>query len=78
LGAGFVKALKGGPMPDVQIMVTSGVSPTEESLKLWFGAGTTAVGIGSQLVPKDVLAAKDWAKVTEIVAKALRIIQEVK
>jgi hypothetical protein len=29
-------------------------------------------------VPKDVLAAKDWAKVTEIVGNALRIIQEVK
>lgn len=78
LGAGFVKALKGGPMPDAQIMVTGGVSPTEESLKLWFGAGTTAVGIGSQLVPKDVLAAKDWAKVTEIVGNALSIIQGLK
>ena len=78
LGAGFVKALKGGPMPDVQIMVTGGVSPTEESLKLWFGAGTTAVGIGSQLVPKDVLAAKDWVKVTNIVGNALNIIKGLK
>ena len=65
-------------MPDVQIMVTGGVSPTEESLKLWFGAGTTAVGIGSQLVPKDILAAKNFGKVTEIVGNALRIIQDLK
>jgi 2-dehydro-3-deoxyphosphogluconate aldolase/(4S)-4-hydroxy-2-oxoglutarate aldolase len=78
LGAGFVKALKSGPMPDVQMMVTGGVSPTQESLKMWFDAGTTAVGIGSQLVPKAVLETKDFAKVTEIVGNALRIIQELK
>jgi hypothetical protein len=29
-------------------------------------------------VPKDVLAAKDWAKVTEIVANALNIIKGLK
>ncbi|CAH0997183.1 hypothetical protein EMA8858_03322 [Emticicia aquatica] len=77
LGASFVKAIK-APMPDVQIMVTGGVSPTLESLKMWFDAGTTAVGIGSQLVPKDVLASKDFSKVTEIVGNALAIIQDLK
>ena len=77
LGPGFVKALK-APMPDVQVMVTGGVSPTTESLKAWFGAGATAVGIGSQLVPKEVLASKDIAQVTSIVANALQIIKEVK
>lgn len=77
LGAGFVKAIK-APMPDVQIMVTGGVSPTLESLKMWFDAGTTAVGIGSQLVPKDVLASKDFSKVAEIVGSALGIIQDLK
>ncbi len=77
LGPAFVKALK-APMPDVQVMVTGGVSPTAESLKTWFGAGATAVGIGSQLVPKEVLATKDFAQVTSIVANALQIIKEVK
>lgn len=77
LGPAFVKALK-APMPDVQVMVTGGVSPTVESLKTWFGAGANAVGIGSQLVPKDVLAVQDFAQVTSIVSNALKIIQEVK
>jgi len=77
LGAGFVKAIK-APMPDVKVMVTGGVSPTRESLKMWFDAGTTAVGIGSQLVPKEVLATKDYAQVTTIVTHALAIIQELK
>jgi 2-dehydro-3-deoxyphosphogluconate aldolase/(4S)-4-hydroxy-2-oxoglutarate aldolase len=48
LGSAYVKALR-GPMPDLKIMVTGGVEPTEESLKEWFGAGANAVGLGSQL-----------------------------
>jgi 2-dehydro-3-deoxyphosphogluconate aldolase / (4S)-4-hydroxy-2-oxoglutarate aldolase len=48
VGSGYVKALR-GPMPDVKIMVTGGVEPTEASLKEWFSAGANAVGLGSQL-----------------------------
>jgi 2-dehydro-3-deoxyphosphogluconate aldolase/(4S)-4-hydroxy-2-oxoglutarate aldolase len=48
LGSAFVKALR-GPMPDVKIMVTGGVEPTEASLKEWFSAGANVVGLGSQL-----------------------------
>ena len=48
VGSAYVKALR-GPMPDVKIMVTGGVEPTETSLKEWFGAGANAVGLGSQL-----------------------------
>lgn len=77
LGAGFVKAIK-GPMADVKIMVTGGVSPTVESLTSWFNAGTSAVGIGSQLVPKEVLETKDFSKVKEIVGTALAIIADLK
>lgn len=77
LGPGFVKAIK-APMPDVQVMVTGGVSPTSESLGSWFGAGATAVGIGSQLVPKEVLASKNFAEVTNIVGYALKLIKDLK
>jgi 2-dehydro-3-deoxyphosphogluconate aldolase / (4S)-4-hydroxy-2-oxoglutarate aldolase len=48
VGSAYVKALR-GPMPNVKIMVTGGVEPTESSLKEWFGAGANAVGLGSQL-----------------------------
>jgi 2-dehydro-3-deoxyphosphogluconate aldolase / (4S)-4-hydroxy-2-oxoglutarate aldolase len=48
VGPGFIKAIK-GPMPHLNLMVTGGVEPTAESLKTWFGAGATAVGLGSQL-----------------------------
>ncbi len=57
-GPSFVKAVK-GPMPWASIMPTGGVSPDEENLKLWFDAGVTCVGMGSQLFPKEVLAEKN-------------------
>ena len=52
LGANYIKAIK-APMPDVSIMVTGGVEPTENSLREWFGAGATCVGIGSQLFAQN-------------------------
>ena len=48
MGSAYVKALR-GPMPNIKIMVTGGVEPTESSIKEWFGAGANAVGLGSQL-----------------------------
>jgi len=70
-GPAFVKAVK-GPMPWTEIMPTGGVSPTKESLKEWFDAGIACAGIGSKLISKEVVAAKDFAaikhKVTEVIA----------
>ena len=53
LGPDYIKALR-GPLPDVPLMVTGGVEPTEESLWEWFGAGVDAVGLGSQLFRGDL------------------------
>ncbi len=64
VGSGFVKALK-GPMPTTKVMVTGGVEPTPESLKEWFGAGVSAVGIGSQLFPKNVVEAGNFDEITQ-------------
>ena len=63
VGSGFVKALK-GPMPHIKVMVTGGVEPTPESLKEWFGAGVSAVGIGSQLFPKAIVEAGKFEDIT--------------
>lgn len=48
LGPAYIKALR-GPLPQVKIMVTGGVEPTEASVREWFSAGVNAVGLGSQL-----------------------------
>ena len=74
-GPGFVKAVK-GPMPWASIMPTGGVSPTEENLRLWFEAGVTCVGMGSQLFPKDILKNKDYGYITNKCTEALSIIKK--
>ena len=76
-GPKFVAAVK-GPCPWISIMPTGGVEPTEENLKAWFDAGVTCVGMGSNLFPKDVLAAKNWEKITELCRNALEIIKKVR
>ncbi len=77
LGPNFVKSLR-TPMPWTQIMVTGGVKPTKENLEAWFKAGATCVGMGSNLFPKDILAAKNWDKITKLCREALEIIKEVR
>ncbi len=68
LGAKFVKGVK-AVFPKQKMMVTGGVEPTKESLDSWFGAGVTAVGMGSQLFKKEWLDSSNYAAITAI-AKA--------
>ncbi|MBR5076311.1 MAG: bifunctional 4-hydroxy-2-oxoglutarate aldolase/2-dehydro-3-deoxy-phosphogluconate aldolase [Bacteroidales bacterium] len=77
LGPAFVKGLR-APMPWSRLMVTGGVKPERANLEAWFKAGVTCVGMGSNLFPKDVLAAGDWARITALCKESLRIIQEVR
>ncbi|MCB0494696.1 MAG: bifunctional 4-hydroxy-2-oxoglutarate aldolase/2-dehydro-3-deoxy-phosphogluconate aldolase [Cyclobacteriaceae bacterium] len=76
-GPQFVKGIK-GPQPWTSIMPTGGVSPTKENLSAWFNAGVTCVGMGSQLISKEVLANKDFDGLTQKVKEALAIIKEVR
>lgn len=50
LGPAFVRALL-GPLPGTRLLVTGGVEATRDSLAGWFGAGVSAVGMGSRLIP---------------------------
>ncbi|MBJ6367762.1 bifunctional 4-hydroxy-2-oxoglutarate aldolase/2-dehydro-3-deoxy-phosphogluconate aldolase [Snuella sedimenti] len=76
-GPKFVKGIK-GPQPWTSIMPTGGVAPTEENLSGWFNAGVTCVGMGSQLISKEILANKDYAKLEADVANALTIIRSLR
>ncbi len=76
-GPSFVKAVK-GPFPWTSIMPTGGVEPTEENLSGWFKAGVHCVGMGSQLVTKDILSSNDWSALTEKVKIVLAIVKKYK
>ena len=77
LGPAFVKGLR-APMPWSRLMATGGVKPERANLEAWFKAGVTCVGMGSNLFPKDVIAAGDWPRITALCRDALQIIQEVR
>jgi 2-dehydro-3-deoxyphosphogluconate aldolase/(4S)-4-hydroxy-2-oxoglutarate aldolase len=69
-GPGFVEAVR-GPRPWTWLVPTGGVEPTEESMRAWFEAGVAAVGIGSKLVRADLVEAKAWDELSELVRAAL-------
>ena len=77
VGPAFVKGIK-APMSWSNLMVTGGVTPTEDNLSKWFSAGVTCVGMGSNLFPKEVIAAKDWGKITQLCKDALAIIAKLR
>lgn len=76
-GPGFVKSVR-GPMPWTNIMPTGGVDPNEENIRAWFEAGVACVGMGSKLVRKDLVAAGDFATITQLAAQTLGWIKAVR
>ncbi len=76
-GPKFVAAVK-GPMPWTSIMPTGGVEPTEANLTEWFKAGVTCVGMGSQLISKEIIKNNDYVKLEENVRNAMAIVQKLR
>ena len=76
-GPAFAKAVK-GPCPWTELMPTGGVSPTKESLTEWFEAGIVCAGMGSKLITKELLIAKDYAGITKKVKETIAILKEIR
>ena len=76
-GPAFVKAVK-GPCPWVSIMPTGGVDSTEASLKAWFDAGVSCVGMGSNLITGDLLKAKDYEGLANKVRSTRELIRKLR
>jgi 2-dehydro-3-deoxyphosphogluconate aldolase/(4S)-4-hydroxy-2-oxoglutarate aldolase len=76
-GPEFVKNML-GPCPWTRIMPTGGVDCTEESLKKWFGAGVVCVGMGSNLITKELLDKKDYAGIEAKVRETIQLIKTIR
>jgi 2-dehydro-3-deoxyphosphogluconate aldolase/(4S)-4-hydroxy-2-oxoglutarate aldolase len=63
LGPSFFKDVR-GPLPQVKLTPTGGVNL--DNLGEFLKAGAAFVGVGSALVSKSVVAAKDWAALTRL------------
>ena len=76
-GAKFMKAYL-GPCPWSNIMPSGGVSPTLENLTEWFEAGAFCVGMGSQLISKEIIDNSDYKKLEETARFSMDLIGKLK
>lgn len=74
-GPAFVKSVM-APMPWTKIMPTGGVQATEESITAWIKAGCACLGMGSDLVKKDLVEAGDWDGITARVTRAVGYVRK--
>ncbi len=74
-GPSFVKNVL-APMPWSMLIVTGAVEPTRDNLTEWVKAGVTCVGMGSKLFPKEVIASKEWNRITVLCQDALGYIRD--
>lgn len=74
LGPAFLSSIK-VLFPNLLFMPTGGVELTTDSIGGWFKAGVCAVGMGSQLVSKDVMDGEKYAELTEATKEAIAIVK---
>lgn len=77
LGPGFVSAIK-EIFPGLLFMPTGGVELNKDNIAGWFKAGVCAVGMGSKLITRSLLEAKNYAQITAATKEVLAIIQSIK
>jgi 2-dehydro-3-deoxyphosphogluconate aldolase/(4S)-4-hydroxy-2-oxoglutarate aldolase len=77
IGMAFMSAVK-ELFPNLLFMPTGGVDTTKENIEGWFKAGVCAVGMGSKLVSKEVMADKKYDWLIEETKKVMAIINDCK
>jgi 2-dehydro-3-deoxyphosphogluconate aldolase/(4S)-4-hydroxy-2-oxoglutarate aldolase len=71
-GPGYIRTLL-APLPMLRIIPTGGVTP--ETAGDFIRAGCVALGAGSALVSKEILASGDWAKLTKRAVQFVRAVE---
>lgn len=73
VGPGYVKDLR-GPFPKIRFMPTGGVDLT--TARAWLEAGSVALGVGGALIDKKLMAAGNFAEITERAKRFRQIVSE--
>jgi 2-dehydro-3-deoxyphosphogluconate aldolase / (4S)-4-hydroxy-2-oxoglutarate aldolase len=77
LGPEFLSGIK-DIFPKLLFMPTGGVDTTKENIDGWFKAGVCAVGMGSKLISKKLMEAKDYATIEKMTKEVLELIGTIK
>ena len=76
LGPGFMSAIK-ELFPQLLFMPTGGVELDRDNIAGWFKAGVCAVGMGSKLITKPLLEAKQYDQITQATREVMTIIKSI-
>ena len=71
----YIKSLK-GPFDDTDYVAIGGVS--RENMADFFAQGYIGVGMGSNVIPKEMVEKNDWAGAAEYVAQTVKLLEEKK
>ncbi len=77
MGPKFIAGVK-GPCPDLNLMPTGGVTPEEEELKTWFRSGVVCVGMGSQLMDKQLIASGNFSALSLRIREVVNFVNQLK
>lgn len=77
LGPDFMSAIK-EIFPKLKFMPTGGVDTTSENIEGWFKSGVCAVGMGSKLISKKLMEAKDYESIENLTREVMNTIKLVK
>jgi 2-dehydro-3-deoxyphosphogluconate aldolase/(4S)-4-hydroxy-2-oxoglutarate aldolase len=58
-------------------MISGGVTPDEGSLRAWFHAGATCVGMGSKLITADIIGRQDWSLLEQNIRETVELIRQI-
>ena len=75
-GPTFVKAVR-GPCPWLKLMPSGGVRTDEANLRAWFAAGVHCVGIGSDLIDRETLAAGRYSELADRTRRLVSLLAEI-
>ena len=76
-GPSFIQAVR-GPCPWADLLPSGGVSPDRENLEAWFKAGAACVGMGSNLISKEIIKTQNYAQLKERIENVLQLIREIR
>jgi 2-dehydro-3-deoxyphosphogluconate aldolase/(4S)-4-hydroxy-2-oxoglutarate aldolase len=71
-GAGYIRALK-GPFPNASFVAAGGV--TQQTASDLIRAGATALGIGSDLIPREAIRHRRAEQIVELARRFLNIVR---
>jgi len=77
LGPDYLSSIK-DIFPKLFFMPTGGVDTTRENIEAWFKAGVSAVGMGSKLISKKLMADKAYATIESETKSVLDLVQSVR